>query len=412
MNKSAFVLLLSVLLNASLFAQAQLIFNGVVYMNIDQQAKLVIDNPGVNGIVSNATGGIISESEFDQVKWNVGTSSGLYSIPFVAVSTLESIPFEMTIAAGGTAVPGSGNIWFSTYNGANWNNDSYRPTDVTHMFDFNSNSVNNSNHVIDRFWIIDAQGYTVKPTVNLSFTYQDLEHTQAGNAIIESALGAQRFHPGPNLWGDYLPQGITNTALNTTSNVPVSPTDFWRSWTLSETTNPLAVELTAFNYSCNGNGIDLIWNLAYELNTNRFEVQYYHNGVFETIQTVYADGSNQYETNIEDLRTGLIQLIEIDIDGNEHVLVQQAISCEEVTEPTIFYDYETNQITIELYANKPFHTTFGLHDAAGRLIYKNDLNLEKGSNKLFLSDFDLSTGLYFAGFVFENKRITKKIIAQ
>lgn len=412
MKKSALILLLYVLLNNSLFAQVQLIFNGVVYLNIDQQAKLVIDNPATNAIINNATGGIISESEFDQVKWNVGTDAGLYSIPFVAISTLEYIPLEMNISASGTVTLGSGNVWFSTYNSTNWNNDNYRPTDVTHMYDFNSNSVNNSNHVIDRFWIIDAQNYTVKPTVNLSFTYQDSEHTQVGNLIMESALGAQRFHPGPNLWGDYLPQGITNTVINTTSNVPVSPTDFWRSWTLSESSNPLAVELTTFNYSCNGNGVILVWNLAYEINTNRFEVQHYHNGVFETIQTVYADGSNYYETNLDDIRTGLIQLIEIDNNGNESVLVQQDISCEEVIEPVIIFDYETNQITIELFTNKPFQTDFRLHDAAGRLIYKKELNFEKGKNKLFLSDVGLCTGMYFAGFVFENKMITKKIIAQ
>ena len=65
-----------------------------------------------------------------------------------------------------SAGAGAGVIDFSTYGGLTWNNDTYKPGEVTNMT--NMGVTNNSTEIIDRFWIIDAHGYTTKPSGNIS----------------------------------------------------------------------------------------------------------------------------------------------------------------------------------------------------------------------------------------------------
>src|ERR1700749_1078659 len=64
---------------------------------------LVIDNPNSNAIQRTA-GGIITDAtttEFNQVQWDIGTSTGVYTVPF-QYSTTNYIPvvFNNTGGAG------------------------------------------------------------------------------------------------------------------------------------------------------------------------------------------------------------------------------------------------------------------------------------------------------------------------
>ena len=67
--------------------------------------------------------------------------------------------------------------------------------------------VNATVHAIDRFWLVNAQGYTTKPSGFLTFTYIDNEWSAAGNVLAEANLGAQRFNDGAGLWGDMWSNG-------------------------------------------------------------------------------------------------------------------------------------------------------------------------------------------------------------
>ena len=187
-------------------------------IGIHNNAYLVINNSAANAITTLGTGGnIISEGEFNRIKWNIGTAIGIYTIPFTKSPT-NKIPFTINITTAGA---GSGSILFSTYGGADWNNLTYKPSDVANMGDING--ANNSAKVIDRFWLIDAISYTTKPTATFAFTYLDAEWaTNGGNNITEANLGAQRFNSTAGTWWGYNPQGTINTVTNTVTSITVA----------------------------------------------------------------------------------------------------------------------------------------------------------------------------------------------
>jgi hypothetical protein len=387
------LLLCPILIGHITYGQARLVMSGASYIVIDNSAKLVVENPATNAITNTGTGGIMTENEFDQVVWFVGTGTGGYTVPFVSQASITQIPFTATIGTAGT---GAGTIRFSTYPGATWNNDTYRPSDVTHMFDYNTNSVNNSNHVIDRFWIVDALGYGTKPSATFTFTYRDAEHLQAGNSIIEADLGAQRFHPGPNLWGDYLPQGTTNVATNQTSGVPVVPAEFWRSWTLSEITNPLSVELTYFKAICNDQQLKFTWQTISESDVDHFEIEHLAGQNFEVIGMIAPLGGtaiNTYQFTSEIYRSGTFRLVEVDSDGNRIPKSTLQADCSD-SETMVSFDQSTNTLFLQFEGLKNGEEALEIFDATGRVVFRTDVAIQYGANFIAVPDLQLSHGFY------------------
>lgn len=407
------LLAITVLISGFSYGQARVVFTSNAYVVIDNSAKFVIDNPATNAVVPAANAGFKTESEFDQVKWNIGATAGTFQMPFVAVDN-TAIPFTVNVGTAGTVSAAPGHILFSTYPGATWDNNVYKPTDVTHMFDYNTNSVNNSDNVIDRFWIIDAQNYSTKPSSTFSFTYRDVEHTQVGNNIVEADLGAQRFHPGPNVWGDYLPQGTTNAATNTTSGVPVVPADFWRSWTLSEVTSPLSVGLTHFSAVCNDGSIGFGWQTAYENETDHFEIERMNaSNDFQVVGFVAAQGGTtltNYNFDLNAYREGVFRLVEVTTNGSRNIVAENYVNCGEFDEPVVSYDAVNNTIHIIMNSNSETQETFGLYDSAGKLIHEQEFTLYNGTNTVSIPVYDLSVGVYPVRITSNNKVFTSKIL--
>jgi hypothetical protein len=397
---------------ASLVGLSQATFNitGGAYVVIDNAAKLVVENPSTTAISNTGSGGIMTESEFDQVVWMIGTNSGTFTMPFVSQATITQIPFTATISSPGT---GSGVIRFSTYPGPVSDNNTYRPSDVTHMYDYNTNTINNSNHVIDRFWIIDALGYTTKPTATFAFTYRDIEHTVASNTIVEADLGAQRFNSGTNQWGDYLPQGTTNTVTNQTSGVPVSPANFFRSWTLSEITNPLAVDLTYFKATCNGEDLKFNWQTAYEADVDHFELERFNNTSFEVIAFVPSQGGvgiNDYSYTSPIYRNGLFRLMEVDQNGARIEKSSLTADCSASSDVWVSFNNSTNTLNMQFNGELDSDETLEIFDASGKVVFRSTVTVQKGTNVVSVPDLDFSNGMYAVRMKNGTGLINEKII--
>lgn len=374
--------------------QGRLILDGPVYMVIENQAKLVVENSNTNAITNTGVGGIVTESEFDQVVWKLNTATGSFVVPFISETTLTPIPLTLSVSSSGV---GSGDIWFSTYPGPIWDNFTYRPSDVTQMS--SSGSANNSDHVIDRFWIIDAQGYSTKPAVNLEFTYRDSEHLQVGNSIVESDLAAQRFHPGPDVWGDYAPQGITSTTLNTTSGVSVNPADFWRSWTLVESNIPLAIDLAYFKSGCSGEDVILYWETLSELHSDYFEIERLNaNGFFDVIAHVNAMGGvspQSYQYDVSLFREGLFRLVEVDENGVRTLKSTLYADCRNLTESIVSFLNESNAVFLQFNGEVESQEMLNIYDTRGRIVFQQTLEITKGLNTFIIPTVDFATGIYF-----------------
>lgn len=255
-----------VLLINNLFAQNRLILNGA-YINITNNANLVIENPATNAITVNS-GHIITEGENNNIKWNLGTSTGTYTVP-LGYNNTDYIPVVFTKTAGS----GSGTFSFSTYKTTNWQNSLSLPTGVPDVN--NASGTDNSAFVIDRFWKINANGYTTKPDLSsLIFTYIDAEHAVASNTITEANLIAQRYNTTLPNWGDYLPVSALNTTANQVTVSNLSAADLFDWWTLSVTNSPLPVELLSFTATLkNDKTVDLNWATASELNNDYFIIE-------------------------------------------------------------------------------------------------------------------------------------------
>jgi len=229
-----------------LIASAQLVMtnNYYVVMNggtLANPTSLVITNPLPAGITNSGGAGIVSENEFNQVDWNIGTSTGSYVVPFGYGTDLIPVTCNIT-----TAGVGAGAIRFATYHGSTWDNTLYKPSDVTTMSDFQAPDY--SNNAVDRFWILDAQGYGTKPTPNITMTYVRSgasSEIAVPNYIVEADLIAQRFNStvSSDVWNDWFgATGLDVTAGNTgtVTSGAVPPADFYRSWALFNDSATLA----------------------------------------------------------------------------------------------------------------------------------------------------------------------------
>ena len=397
-------------------SQARLVINNNAFIVIDNGAELVVQNPATNAITTSGTGGnIVTESEFDQVRWMIGTNTGTYTVP-LSTSAATKIPFTITITTGGL---GAGNILFSTYAGGNFDNNTYRPSDVTHTNDLATGSVNNSAEVIDRFWIIDANGYTTRPVATLSFTYIDAEHSAAGNAISESSLGAQRFNSGLGIWGDYLPQGTVNTATNVVSGVPAASSNFFRSWTLVDNASPLPIELLSWEGACENENVLLKWTTQSETNNDFFTIEKSNNGVHYTFlaQIEGAQNSNSIinysYTDLNANGTFYYRLSQTDFNGSVKIYPPLVSGCWKHAFDFIpFTNGDEQNILLQLSSGITTQFTGEVCDIAGKLLLRTPVYVNEGNSVLMLNTGLISTGVYLVRLYNDKESYTKKIMVR
>jgi hypothetical protein len=226
------------LIDTSGNAQARLVINGGI-INLNNGANLVIDNPNSNAI-TRTSGHIISEGENNTVKWNVGTSTGNYIVPFGYGNT-DYLP----ISFSPSNASGNGSFLLSTYSGNSAMNSSYLPSGVTH---YNYSGSDHSTKGIDRFWQVNAIGYNTKPDIsNLQLSYRDVEHTTLPNIITEGNLKAKRWNSMLSQWDDFSPTSTINTVSNTVTIPSLSSSQHFAWWTLMNVSAPLPVELLSFS---------------------------------------------------------------------------------------------------------------------------------------------------------------------
>ena len=279
------LILLLTLIARHATAQAKLIINGGV-ITITNGAALVIDNPDNTAITNTGSGYIQSEGAGNKVVWTIGPGNGnTYVIPFGNAANYFPLQFN---AASGTGA--NGQIIFSTYPTPTWKNSDYLPPGVTNV---NSGGADNSAKLIDRFWQINPQGYTTKPTLtNLSFTYSDLEYA-APNTIIEGSLFAQRWNNSLQSWSDYIPASFINTATNKVNSTSIAGNQLYDWWTLVDRGSPLPVTLVFFKAIVNNRQVITSWQTVFENNSSHFEVWRSQNAQqFEYMGRIAAAGSS------------------------------------------------------------------------------------------------------------------------
>jgi hypothetical protein len=391
--------------------QARIMLNNGGFINITNAAYLVVENPAANAITRTTSGHIITEGENNNIRWSIGTTATAYIIP-LGYTTANYIPVTFTTSAAA----GSGFIDFATYHTA-WNNISQLPTGVSTFT--RASGADNSAFVIDRFWKIDAQSYTTKPTLtNLLFTYIDAEHSVASNSITESNLMAQRYNTTTNQWGDYAPTGTVVTGSNTVTVASLTPANFFKWWTLVDLSQPLPIDLLSFSAKPVGQTVQLDWSTAIESNNEYFTIQRSADGInFSDVGKVKGSGSSNLARgyNYSDLDAlvgrSYYRLKQTDTDGNSKISELRKVEIESSTEEkfSVYPNPTKNKFD---FISRGGHTlqSVSVINAIGNTIGSVDTGNAVG---LFQREFDLGDnppGMYLVKVVYERGTTYLKVI--
>lgn len=388
----------------SMWAQgARLIINGA-YINIENAAQLVIDNPQPNAITRTAAGGhIISEHENDVVKWNIGSTDGAYFVPF-GVSNTHYLPLQFTTFGGS----GNGYFELATYGGPHYQNSLYLPAGITNFTGFGA--PDNSPYVMDRFWKLKARDYASgnddRPAFHfLSLSYRDTEHTNSGNVINESNVFIQRYNPVLDSWYDYIPGGgaITSDVINNTVSINVVPHDeIFDWWVIVDRISPLPVELLTFEASAIDNrAVYLEWITASAENVDKYIVERSVNGIDwefvletsainELVQIKYTGIDAHPYQGISYYR-----LKYIDFDGSIGYSNVQSVNITALDLVTyVLYPNPTKeQIFVKLYPEHPYKKLV-IYDVQGRLLMKKEVLQAEQKDLISIDVSHLPQGSY------------------
>lgn len=449
MRRLFFTTLITFVTVLNIVAQARFVINrnSSIYTVLNNGTAsspiyLVLDNGLSSAITLTGTGGnggIVSESEFNMIKWNIGINNGTYIVPF-QYSTTSYIPLtlDISVAKAGT---GAGVIKFSTWHGTlnncNGNgvnvadNACYEPSDVTNMFPaggISSPSVtDDSYYVVDRFWVLDANtGYTVKPDPQITFTYLNSSNAASEvltpNKSIDGTLVAQRFNStaGIDTWGDYLGQSGTTvagaiTSTVTTGTVDVTSPGFYRSWTLSSQNAPLPIQLLSFTAECQNYYALIKWTVASQANNAYFTIERTTDGInFETIAIVKGAGntSTLHSYSVIDYSPlagiSYYRISQTDYDGTEAHLNTVVYEPCEGTENIQAYTLNSNTIDIQINTMLNDVFTISVKNVLGQTVSTQIKNVAVGLNECKLT-LPVARGVYVIQVIGTKRTYIKKI---
>lgn len=407
-----FFLIVFIFFSVLAFSQARMVINDNAYLVIDNAAYLVIDNSATNALAVAGTGGNIkSEAETDRIKWNIAATTGTYTIPWTT-NTGVKIPLSINKTTAGV---GAGNFLLSTWETADMNTP--WPSAVLNMWSSVIPATDGSLEVIDRFWHINALSYGTKPSVTLSFGYNDAANEMIGtNTITEANLQAQRFNTGSSNWEPTKLFGTVNVAANTVSGAAIAPADFFENWVLVDNASPLPVTLTNFSAECSSKEIKVMWTTQTEINNDYFVLEKSYDGfVFFEVVQINGNGnsnvSNSYQTSIEaENKIVYFRLKQVDFDGTTSYHNIIASNCSNNTFEVTQMVLTSNQLSFHIQTDMDDNFKIYLYDYRGRLIIDQSQIFSKGLNTIKINNLDLSSGIYMLSVVGQNNVYSTKLL--
>jgi hypothetical protein len=271
MGNLRFIIVCLAFFATNIFGQSKINFNGAVNVNIYGGSELnpvylVVDNKKDDAIVASPSAKLISEGQFNILRWNISDTVGVYIVPF---GNNQGV-FRQVVSVNNAGI-GAGKIEFSTYPTAQ--NNVPLPVGVNTLAHVDATIPADGDLVYDRFWITNPVGYSTKPEGNISFEY--LASGMTGDLIYGTTpMGAQNYSTNGNAW--VVNQlGIDN--LNgKLENATFTNTTFSPFWTLVNFGTPLPVNLINFDAvwdDANQRKGKIFWTTASEQNSAYFDLE-------------------------------------------------------------------------------------------------------------------------------------------
>jgi hypothetical protein len=427
----AFLLVFILLLSTQVsYCQARIIINNASFININNGSFLVVDNSASNAITTiGDTGWIISEGSIgnNRVKWNTGTTSAVFTVPF-GLSTALYLPLSVTTSGS----LGDGSIIFSTFRtGVNSTNlpqagtvipQTMLPTHYTRL------SADNSMFGVDRFYQIDATDpvFIVKPTLSdITFSYATAEHDASltPNTITESNIEAQYWDTtGLDDWSP-ISLGTTMTGLNTTTvsshSALLVASSKW--WTLVDNAFLLPITLLDFTGECLNDAVELKWVTASEINNDFFTIERSIDATnWQVISTVNGAGnsSSPLDYSFIDInnkfKNSYYRLKQTDFDKTTVISSIIGVGdCEKSlsSQSTNVY-FNTDQQNIQVIIDSDFPSNFSImiYNSLGSLVAFKDIDAFIGEKQIVFERLNKSDGTYMVVIRNSKNYFTHKII--
>ena len=396
-------------MSCSLAAQNRVVLNDDAYLVLENSAKIVVENGNSNALTTAGAGGnIATTTELDEIIWKVGTATGIYTIPFTTSSGVK-IPLEINISTAGA---GAGGLKLSTYLTSSANLP--YPTGVADVNVAPDGTVDGSLKVIDRFWIIDPIGYTLKPDVTLKFAY-DVNEIAAPNTITEGNLQAQRYNTNANDWESLL---FGTQGMSSVSGVVIKPSNFFRVWTLVDNTTPLPIELLGFVAKLKDENVLLNWETATEINNDYFVLEKSADGInfIEFTQQPGAGNSHtirNYSFIDKNPFNGVsyYRLKQVDFNGKFSYSEIESVTRKETLSIGLYPNPMHNYLTLSTNFDAEKEVSILIFSVTGKLIDQQKVIMIKGTTTFLINTTQLPLGTYFVKVISDNELIkVKKII--
>ncbi len=407
-----------------------------LYFTIGSPNARIIKSPASS---ANFNSGFMLEREAPKIRWylSTGTTADTFEVPYVRFKKGNTscpdptclLLFHVKVSGAGTEVAGSkGYIDFTTWTDTAWSNTSgggccpswdnwtYKPSDVTHMCgwpQFNlclSTVSNNSGFVVDRFWVIGAGNYTAKPTLSeIKFSYLDDDELEVGannnTQLDEADLIAQRFNSSSGKWLDWVPPVIArDAALNYVKVGPVDGANLFRSWTLSDQTNPLPITYTILEGMCGDNHIALYYEVFSPEPSSRINLLFSRDGLnYSQFATLYTS-SGDYK--VEGGVAGYYRLEAYDMDGNITGEKTIYVSCDE-SSPSVLIEKVGDELVFVFKGKGPY--TAMLFDNSGKKIFAKEGDNEE-INTIRVRFDEIPAGSYMAFASISSTQRLKRIV--
>jgi len=386
-----------------------LVLNGAfIKMNAGTSSTslfLVVNQSNIAGI-TRSSGHIISENQYNYVRWIAGTGTGNYVYPF-GYSTTDYLPVTLNKTTAGS----------STIDASTWGTDNKNLPHAgvsdggTLAAPYKMRGVGDSiSSVIDRWWDFYPSGAI---TANITFSYRGAENATTTNT--GDNLDMQHWN------GTKWDTPFTGSSTGVTSGVgtlSVTGVTSFSPMVVIHRSAPLPVTISKFSTMCMDGGVKIAWTTSSENNSDYFTLERSNDGAtFEAIATVRAAGASATPKDYEFIdshaaNSNYYRLSETDFNGASSYNRTIFSECEFSDELSVhvYPNPVADILNYQIFSFDKENVAIEICDETGRIMSRELYAVDPGINVVTTDVGRLCDGFYYAKINLGRKSFLKKFI--
>ncbi|OAQ42032.1 hypothetical protein A5893_02650 [Pedobacter psychrophilus] len=182
----------------------------------------------------------------------------------------------------------------------------------------------------------------------------------------------------------------------------------------------LPIKLSSFTGKSTLNGAQLSWTTSSEKDNNHFDILRSTDGTqFSKIGEVAGNGNSDVALNYSFLDKNAVtganyyKLNQVDNNGKSEEFGPVVVTVNgQAAAISVYANKASGQINVNVFSNKSGEGVLNVYDAGGKVVAKQNVSLQVGSNQINLSSQNAGAGLHIASLTFAGETLTKKFIFQ